>query len=322
MSRRGWALFALMSLLWGLPYLFIKVAVGSMSVPFLVSARGLLGAAMLLPFVDFGRHGAVLRRCWRPIVVLALLEMVAPWALLAHAETRLNSSTTGLLIATAPLVASLAAAAAPGGERLARIRVLGLVAGFAGVAVLAGPRLHGDVVAVAEVLTTAVCWAVAPLVVTRRLRDVPAVPLAATCMLISGLSALPLAVTRAPAGLPPPAALAALAGLAAICTALAFAAFFALVREAGPSRTLVVTFVSPAVSVAAGAVVLGEPVGPGTIAALGLIVGGSVLATSGDRGARPADPPRASGRRRQTPIPAAAGRPAEYVHRPDKEPDR
>ncbi|MGI5240242.1 DMT family transporter [Dactylosporangium sp. CA-139066] len=304
MSRRGWALFALMSLLWGLPYLLIKVAVGSMSVPFLVSARGLLGAAMLLPFVDFGRHGPVLRRRWRPIVVLALLEMAAPWTLLAHAETRLNSSTTGLLIATAPLVASLVAAATPGGERLHRIRVLGLATGFAGVAILAGPRLRGDVVAIAEVLATAVCWAVAPLLVTRRLQDVPAVPLTATCVAIGGLSTLPLAITRAPAELPSPAALSALAGLAGVCTALAFVAFFALVREAGPSRTLVVTFISPAVSVAAGTLVLGESASAGTIAALGLIVGGSMLATSADRAARPAEPPHGSQQPRQTPAPA------------------
>lgn len=304
MSRRGWALFAAMTLLWGLPYLLIKVAMGSMSVPFLVSARGLLGAAILLPFAGFGRHGAVLRRRWRPIAVLALLEMVAPWTLLAHAETRLNSSTTGLLIATAPLVASLIAAATPGGERLGRIRVLGLATGFAGVAILAGPRLRGDVVAIAEVLATAVCWAVAPLVVARRLQDVAAVPLAAACLAISGLSTLPLAATRMPAELPPPSALAALAGLAAVCTALAFVAFFALVREAGPSRTLVVTYLSPAVSVAAGALVLGEPVGTGTIAALGLIVGGSALATSGERGARPVGPPDAARSPRRTPIPA------------------
>ncbi len=304
MSRRGWTLFVLMSLLWGLPYLLIRIAVGSMSVPFLVSARGLLGAAMLLPFVDFGRHGALLRRRWRPIVVLALLEMVAPWTLLAHAETRLNSSTTGLLIATAPLVASLIAVATPGGERLCRIRVLGLATGFAGVAILAGPRLRGDAVAIAEVLATAVCWAVAPLIVTQRLHDVPAVALTATCVAVSGLTTLPLAVTRAPAELPSLTALAALAGLAGVCTALAFVAFFALVREAGPSRTLVVTFISPAVSVAAGALVLGESASTGTIAALGLIVGGSVLATSAGRGARPAGPADESGRPRQTPTPA------------------
>ncbi|WP_433616469.1 DMT family transporter [Dactylosporangium sp. CA-139114] len=304
MSRRGWALFAAMSLLWGLPYLLIQVAVDSMSVPFLVSARGLLGAAMLLPFAGLGRHGAVLRRHWRPVAVLALLEMVVPWTLLAHAETRLNSSTTGLLIAAAPLVACLVAAATPGGERLGPIRVLGLAAGFAGVALLAGPRLRGDVVAVAEVLATAVCWAVAPLVVARRLQDVPAVPLTAVCLAISGLVTLPPAAARTPTELPPPSALAALAGLAAVCTALAFVTFFALVREAGPSRTLVVTYISPAVSVAAGALVLGEPVGTGTIAALGLIVGGCVLATSGEHGARPAGPPRESGPPRRAPVPA------------------
>ena len=103
MSRRGWSLFAAMGLIWGIPYLLIKVAVGGVAPPVLVLARVTIGAAILLPLALHRRELAVLRPHWRWLVVFALVEIVAPWLLLSEAETRLPSSLTGLLVAAVPI---------------------------------------------------------------------------------------------------------------------------------------------------------------------------------------------------------------------------
>src|SRR5262249_25966255 len=121
MSRKGWALFAVMCVVWGIPYLFIKVAVGEVSVPVVVFARTALGAVLLLPMaLRSGQLGA-LRAHWRPLVAFATLEMIVPWGLLSAAERKLPSSLAGLLIAAVPII-SVVAAPLTGGTQPARPR--------------------------------------------------------------------------------------------------------------------------------------------------------------------------------------------------------
>ena len=114
MSRKGWILFAAMCLLWGIPYLFIKVAVEEVSVPVVVFARTAIGAALLLPLVlrsarKGGGQLGVLRRHWRPLVAFAALEITIPWGLLSAAEQKLPSSLAGLLIAAVPIISVVTA---------------------------------------------------------------------------------------------------------------------------------------------------------------------------------------------------------------------
>ena len=272
-------LFGLMSVVWGIPYLMIKVAVDGVSVPVLVFARTAIGAAILLPLALRRQYVPVLRKHWRPLVAFAAIEIIVPWFLLSDAEHHISSSMTGLLIAASPIVA-VVLSRLTSAERPSAVRWAGLAAGFAGVAVLAAPELRGgNPGAIAEVLLTAVCYAVAPLIAARRLADVPALPMTAVCL---GLAALvytaPAAMTW-PAELPATRVLVALAGLAIVCTALAFVVFFALIREVGTTRALVFTYVNPAVAVTAGVLVLGEPLTPTILASFALILGGSVLAT-------------------------------------------
>ena len=291
-SRRGWVLFALMSVIWGVPYLMIKVAVEGVSVPVLVFARTAVGAAVLVPLALYqarrgGGQFAGMRRHWRPLAAFAAIEIMVPWWLLSDAERHLTSSMTGLLIAASPIVAAVVGRLTGDAERLGPARIAGLGAGLAGVTVLAAPELSsGEPWAIVEVLLVAVCYATAPIIAARKLNDVPALPMTAVCLTGAALVYTPPAVLTWPGALPATEVLVALAGLALVCTALAFLVFFALIREVGPSRALVFTYVNPAVAVAAGVAVLGEPLTAEILVSFVLILGGSVLATSRPRDRR------------------------------------
>jgi drug/metabolite transporter (DMT)-like permease len=171
-----------------------------------------------------------------------------------------------------------------GGERLGPVRVIGLGVGLAGVAVLAGPSLTGGGAwPVIEVLLTATCYAIAPLIAARYLGDVPGPALTSACLGLAALVYLVPAILTWPTHALRAQTYWAIAGLAGICTALAFVVFFALIREVGAARALIVTYVNPAVALLAGVLVLREPLTWWNIAGLALILTGSVLATRAAR---------------------------------------
>lgn len=278
MSSRGWTLFLAMSIIWGIPYLLIKIAVEGVSVPVLVFTRVAVGAALLLPLALSRRTWTLVRDHWRPLLGFAFFEIIAAWWLLSDAERHVPSSMTGLLIAAAPIFAALLDRAT-GGERLGVSRIAGLAVGIAGVGVLAGPHVGGSTWPITEVLLVALCYAIAPLIAARYLADVPALPMTAVCLGFAALVyAAPAAMTW-PEQIPPTRVLVALGVLALVCTALAFIVFFALIREVGAARALVFTYINPAVALAAGVIVLDEPLTPWNIGALALIMAGCVLAT-------------------------------------------
>ncbi len=278
MTRRGWLLFSMMSVIWGIPYLLIKVAVGGVSAPVLVFARTAIGAALLLPFALRGM-GAV-RAHWKMIGVFACVEILGPWWLLSDAEHRLSSSTTGLLIAAVPIIGVVIARLAGSAERLGAMRWTGLTVGLAGVAVLAVPHLGGgDTWSFGEALITALGYALAAFIADRHLRDVPSIPLTAACLTFAALVYTPSAILTWPDRMPSGKVLAALVALGVVCTALAFLVFMALIREAGPSRAMVFTYLNPAVAIAAGVTILGEPLTATILAAFALILAGCALAT-------------------------------------------
>lgn len=296
MTARGWFLFSLMGVLWGIPYLMIKVAVEDLSPSMVVFTRCALGAALLLPFaLRQGGLTRVLRTHWKPMLAFACIEILGPWWTLTDAERRLSSSTAGLLIAAVPIIGAVLARFFGDTERLGAHRLAGLGLGLGGVAVLTVPHLTGgDAWSLTEVLLTALGYAIAPLIAARHLKDVPTFQLIAPCLaLAAAVYAVPAAMTW-PSAVPDAPTLASLAGLGVICTALAFVVFLELIREAGPTRAVVFTYVNPAVAVAAGVAFLSEPLTAGIAAAFTLILAGSFLAT----GAAGATAGRSSGTRR------------------------
>ena len=280
-------LFALMGVIWGVPYLMIKVAVEGVSVPVLVFTRCALATLLLLPLALRGGQLAGVRPYWKPIAAFAFLEMILPWYLLADAEQDISSSMTGLLIAASPIITLLVARLLGSSERLGPARIAGLGIGLAGVAVLGAPELRGDnPVAILEVLLVAVSYAIAPQIAARKLQNVPSLPMTVACLIFATVVYAPPAVATWPATVPSGWVLAAIAGLSVICTAIGFLVFFALLREVGPSRALVFTYLNPAVAVAAGVLVLGEPLTVSMVAAFVLILASSVLATRAGRAQR------------------------------------
>jgi len=291
-SRRGWAMFAAMSLIWGIPYLLIKVADGGVAAPVLVLSRVGVGAALLLPIAVRRRQLAGLRPYWRWLALFAAVEIIIPWLLLSEAERRLSSSLSGLLIASVPIIIAVLSLLTGGAERFTALRWTGLLAGLAGVALLTGADIGGgDALSIAEVLAVAVCYAIGPLVVSRKLADVPSLPMTAACLAFAAVVYAPLAAVTWPSSLPPARVLAALAGLGVVCTALAFLLFFRLIAEIGPARASVITYINPAVAVALGVSVLGERLTAAMVIAFALILGGSVLAARAGAG-RPVARPR------------------------------
>lgn len=282
MTARGWFLFSLMGVVWGVPYLLIKVAVDEVSPSGVVFARCALGALLLLPFA-LRRPGMAntVRTHWKPMLAFAVIEIVGPWYTLTDAERHLSSSTAGLLIAGVPIVGVLLSRFFGATESLGPRRVTGLALGLGGVGVLTLPHLTGgDALSLAEVLVTVVGYATAPLIADRHLKGVPTLHLITPCLALAALVYAPAAVASHPAALPSAGALTALAALGVVCTAVAFVAFLELIKEAGPIRASVITYVNPAIAVAAGAVFLDEPLSATVLAAFALILTGSVLATA------------------------------------------
>jgi drug/metabolite transporter (DMT)-like permease len=249
-------------------------------VPVLVLARVGIGAVLLLPIAIRRRQLAVLAPHWRWLVLFAVVEIIVPWLLLSEAETRLSSSLSGLLVASVPILVAVLSLLTRSGDRLTLVRWAGLLVGLAGVGLLVGPGISGgDASSVAEVLAVAVCYATGPLIASRKLAGLPPLAMTGVCLaLASVVYAAPAALTW-PDHVPSAKVLAALAGLAVICTALAFVIFFALISEAGPARASVITYVNPAVAVTGGVWLLGEQLTVAMVVAFALILGGSVLAT-------------------------------------------
>jgi len=279
-TRRGWVLFAAMSVIWGIPYLLIKVVVGEMSPITLVFLRTGLATAILLPLaLARGRLRGVIPH-WRPILVYTFVEVAAPWVLLSHAETRLSSSLSGLLVAGVPLVTAVITRLSGGDDRLDARRVLGLVIGLFGVAVLVGLDVAADdLVAVGELGLVVLGYSVGALLISRRLADVSAEGVIVASLALTALAYAPFALTRLPGAPLPANALLALGLLAVICTALAFRVFFALIAEVGASRATVITYFNPAVALILGVALLGEPFTVGIAVGFALILIGSLLAT-------------------------------------------
>jgi drug/metabolite transporter (DMT)-like permease len=283
MSAQAWVLFAAMSVIWGLPYLFIKVAVAEIPPAAMVFGRTLLALLVLLPLAL--RQGALQSalRHWRPAAIFAVLEMGIPWLLLGHAEVRISSALAGLLLASVPIIGAVITAGLGDRHNLAGVRVAGMALGVFGVGSLVGLDAlggHLDWLSVAEMLTVATCYAVAPIIIDRQHNPAPA-------MGTITLSVLLVTLAYAPVGVPAMASawplrvstVGSLLVLGLLCTAVAFVLFFRLIAAAGPVRAVVITFINPAVALVLGVLVLSEQVTRGMLIGFPMVLVGSWLAT-------------------------------------------
>lgn len=289
MTRRGLLLFASMCVIWGIPYLLIRVAVGELSPATLVFLRTGVAALILMPIAIArgGLRGIGAR--WVPLVAFAAVEIGIPWLLLASAEQKISSSLAGLLISAVPLVATLIAPLFGNRDWIGGTGVIGLLVGMAGVAAIVGFDLRASApIALVEMGLVAISYAIGPAILARFLTGVPSVSVIGISLTLCALAYAPVAILQWPHAVPSVPVLASVATLAVVCTAVAFLLFFALIAEVGPVRSTVITYVNPAVAAVLGVAVLRESFTLGMGLGFVLVIAGSVLAT----------------RRRATPTPA------------------
>jgi len=282
MSRRGWLLFSALSVIWGIPYLLIKIVVADLSPEFLVFARTAIGALILIPVA--ARRGMLspVLRAWRPVAAFAAIEIGGAWLLLNNAEEHMTSSLAGLLIAMVPLISTLLAWILGDRGGLTGLRLVGLVVGLVGVVAVVGLNLAVGAtppLAVAAMFAVAVCYAVAPTIADRKLSEVPNLGVIAVSLAGVAIVYAPAAVFAAPHAWPSAKVLASVLVLGVVCTVTAFLVFFALIAEVGAVRSTFITYINPLVAVLLGAAVLGEAVTTGMMIGLPLILVGSYLAT-------------------------------------------
>lgn len=280
MTPRGWFLLVSLGIIWGIPYLFIKIAVETFSPGTLVFLRVAIAGIILLPIVLARGQWRSLRGHWRWVIAFALVEMAFTWTALNWAEERITSSLAALLIALVPLVTALLARFVGLDDRLTGSRVVGLVIGFVGVGILVGFDLTGgDLPVLAAMAIVVLGYALGPILVDRKLGELPSLAVIAAAMLVNTIIFAPIAALTWPSEPIPLRAWISVLILGAICSALAFIVFFRLIAEVGPSRTTLITYINPVVAVILGIVVLSEPLTLGMVAALPLILLGSWLAT-------------------------------------------
>jgi drug/metabolite transporter (DMT)-like permease len=279
-TRRGALLFAAMCVIWGIPYLLIRVAVRELAPVTLVFLRTAIGALLLTPVAAFRGELRPLLRHWRPLIAYTAVEVAIPWVLLARAEEKLTSSLTGLLIAAVPLVGAVIVTLTGDRERLGGRRWLGLLVGIAGVAAIVGLNLGQiDVLALVEIGFVAIGYAVGPIILSRSMTDLPAYGVVAASLLLSAIVYAPFAAANWPSTMPSAHVVESVLGLAFICTALAFLVFFALIAEVGPVRATVITYINPAVAAVLGVTLLNEHLTRGMVVGFALVLAGCVLAT-------------------------------------------
>ena len=279
MTRRALVLFALMSIIWGIPYLFIRIAVGEVTPATLVFGRTAIAAAILLPFALARTDLRPVLERWRWVVAFAVVEIAIPWVALGSAEQHISSSLAGLLIAGVPLVGAAIALLSGGADRFGPVGLLGMFVGLLGVVAIVGTEFAAtDTTALVQMGIVVVGYALGPAILARPLNGLPTVGIMAVSLTLCAILFAPIAATQWPTVMPSAQALIAIVVLATVCTAAAFLLFGALIDEVGPVRATVITYINPAVAAVLGVLVLRETFTVPMAIGFVLVITGSMLA--------------------------------------------
>jgi len=282
MSKTGWVNFGIVGLLWGIPYLFLKVAVGELEPSVIVISRTLIGALLLAPLAIKRSIFWLPIKRWPFLLLYSACELIGPWYLITHAEQKINSGLTGLLIATTPIWAAILASIFGDKTVWHKSRLFGLIVGFIGVIAVVGLESitgNSDLISIAMVLIASMGYAYAINMVNRRIPEVPGLALNTWAMIITSIVFLPFAIVQRPTQMPSVEVVLSVIGLGVLCTALAFTMFFKVIAEIGPPRASLVTYLNTAVAVVLGIIILSEPITLGIVLGLPLVLIGSYFAS-------------------------------------------
>jgi len=269
-----------MCVIWGIPYSLIRVAVSEITPAVLVFARTAIGALILVPIVIARGGLRGIGRKWIPLLAFAAAEIGIPWLFLFRAEQEISSSLAGLLVSCVPLIGVAIAPLFGHRERLGPLGIAGLVIGLVGVAAIVGLDLRASSVgALLGMILVVLGYALGPAIVNRFLGGVPSVTVNGMSLAACAVVYAPVAILQWPTRLPSVGVLVSVGVLAVVCTATAFLLFFALIREIGPVRSTVITYINPAVAALAGVLILRETFTVGMGIGFALVLAGSILAT-------------------------------------------
>jgi drug/metabolite transporter (DMT)-like permease len=296
--RRDWTLLLILAAIWGSSYLFIKIGVRELSPAMVAFLRVALGAVVLIPIAR--RRGALggLRPVWGMLALVALVQVAAPFLLIAGGEEKISSSLAGILVASVPIFTAILAIFFDHEDRSEGLRAVGVLTGIVGVVLLLGVDLSGsgaELLGGLAIVLASLGYAVGGLLVKKRLHAVQPIGIATAVMLLSAVMLAPVAALTAPDASPGIGPIAAVAVLGVLGTGVAFAIFYLLIARVGPSRSFIVTYLAPGFAVVYGASLLDEGITVTTVGGLALILAGSYLAAEG----------RLPGRGRKQPVPAA-----------------
>ena len=280
-SKELGALF-LLGAIWGASFLFIRIAVPTLGPFVLMDLRVGLAAAALAPYALAVSRLPALRTRRKEFLIIGGLNAAIPFTLIAAAEITLTSSLAAILNSTTPLFAAVVAAAWIG-EALTLRKVVGLLLGVVGVATLVGldpvPLNREVFLSVGAMLVASCSYALGGVYAKRTFEGVPSLAMATGQQVGAAVLLLPFAAATLPREAPSPSVVLAVLGLALLCTAVAYLLYFYLIANAGPTKTLTVTFLIPLFGLFFGVLLLEEPFGLGTLVGLGVILVGVALVT-------------------------------------------
>lgn len=284
---RTWAVdFVLLSAIWGASFLFTRIGVVEFGALPTAAMRVTVAAAFLLPLVWLRGLGPELRRHWKKVFAIGVLNSGLPFGLYAFALLSITTGLSAILNATVPMFGALVAWLWLK-DKPTPARVLGLLIGFAGVAMLAwdgatfkaGPSGFAPGWAVLACLAATLCYGIAASAAKRFLGGLPPLVTATGSQLGATLALALPALWMWPAQVPSLRAWLALVVVGVVCTGLAYVLYFRLIEQAGPARALAVTFVVPVFAVLYGVLFLGETVTGWMLLSGAVIVCGTALST-------------------------------------------
>jgi drug/metabolite transporter (DMT)-like permease len=299
MSRRHLTMLLTLAALWGASFMFIKIGDRELEPITLVGFRMGLGALTLVPIVllTVGARQTMreLRAAAWPLIVTGLVNSAIPILSITWAETRLDSGLTAIIQASAPLFTALLALRFSREERVRGSRLLGLVVGFGGVALLVGGQPSGNALAALAVVFSAVCYAAAGLYAGRRLRGVSPLVTSFGALTAATVATLPIGLFQLPDHVTGWKVTASVLTLGIAGTGLAYILYYGLIAGAGASRAILITYLVPTFALGYGALLLGEPVTAAAVGGLALVLAGVGLGTGAIRLPRPRREPRVAG---------------------------
>lgn len=283
MSGQDWAILLFLSVLWGGSFFFIEIIIRTVAPLTLVLIRAVLAAAALWLYLLVRKERfAVPQGALLAFLILALLNNIIPFVLFAWAQQSISSGLASILNATTPIWGVIVAHLATRDEKATAGKVVGVLLGFGGVAVMIGADLlkhiGTELIAQLACLGATLCYALAGVYARRfRTMGVSAIGVSTGQLTAASIVMLPLVLLFEPPWLalaPSPEAWAALAGLALSCTSLAYILYFRLIASAGATNSLLVTFLIPITAILLGVLVLGERLEPRHFAGMALIGAG------------------------------------------------